>query len=132
MKMGQKPSREAYDLMRSRSRSGWRMQTLQRLSLNRAVELLQAKRAERHARAQSIAGAIDTLHKYAKAKRDFIGMACCCPLIAALFTYSGEPLTGALWLINGPILLLHLRKAYATKERARSLLDSGHVARRVR
>lgn len=116
--------------MRSRSRGGgWRMQTLQRLSLNRAVELLQAKRAEQHARARSIAGAIDTLQKYAKAKRDFIGIACCCPLIAALFTYGGEPLTGTLWLINAPILLLHLRKAYVAKERARNLLGSGHIAR---
>ncbi|WP_304271238.1 hypothetical protein [Brevundimonas naejangsanensis] len=112
------------------------MQTLQRLSLNRAVELLQAKRAERRARAQSIAGAIDTLQKYAKAKRDFIGMACCCPLIAALFAYNGEPLTGMFWLINAPILVLHLRKAYVAKEQARNLLRSGLgselIARRLR
>ena len=108
------------------------MQTLQRLSLNRAVELVQAKHAKRHARALSIAGAIDTLQKYARAKRDFIGMACCCPLIAALFTYSGEPLTGTLWLINAPILLLHLRKACVAKVRARNLLGPERIAGRVR
>lgn len=100
------------------------MQTLKRLSVNRAIELLQAKRAERRARARSIAGAIDTLQNYARARRDFIGMACCCPVIAALFIYSGELLTGALWLTNSPILLLNLHKAYIAKERAQHLLEA--------
>lgn len=122
MMTGRQPSKDPYDLMRSRS--GWGMQTLKRLSVTRAVALFQAKRAEQRARALSVAGAIDTVQNYARAKRDFIGMACCCPVIAGLFIYSGEPLTGALWLTNSPILLLNLRKAHGAKERAQRLLEA--------
>ncbi len=97
---------------------------MQRLSLKRAVAFLQVKHAERRARARSVAGAIETVQKYGKARRDFIGMACCCPIIAALFTYGGEPLTGALWFCNAPILLLHLRNAHLAKEQAQHMLEA--------
>jgi len=118
----QQSTRPPYDLMLSRP--GWGRQTIKRLSVNRAVALLQAKRTEQRARARCVAGAIDTLQNYARARRDFIGMARCCPVIAGLFIYSGEPLTGLLWLTNSPILLLHLRKAHQAKEQAQSLLEA--------